>query len=116
MKKTKYLFGFAILAGLLASGSALADRFHGHYGWSLNFGMPFGYPYYSYPYSPPVVVVPAPPTTYIEQDTSTQDAPQASAPQAANYWYFCAKPEGYYPYVKTCAGGWTKVSPIPPKP
>ena len=99
---------------MFVSNSALAEHFHGHYGWSMNFGIPFGYPYYFY--SPPVIVVPAPPTTYIEQDTNTQDAPQASAPQAANYWYYCAKPEGYYPYVKACAGGWTKVSPIPPKP
>ena len=51
----------------------------------------------------------------------TQQQPQVyiePAPQQEeqNYWYFCKKPEGYYPYVKKCPEGWLKVipSPVPP--
>jgi hypothetical protein len=34
--------------------------------------------------------------------------------QQSSYWHFCRNPEGYYPYVKECPGGWMKVAP--PKP
>ena len=27
------------------------------------------------------------------------------------YWYFCQDPQGYYPYVKNCPGGWMQVVP-----
>ncbi len=61
------------------------------------------YPYY-YDYPPPVSA----PPQYIEKDagTSTQANP-------AGYWYYCRKPEGYYPYVRECAGGWERVAPVP---
>jgi hypothetical protein len=45
------------------------------------------YPY-PYPYAPPVVVTPAPP---------------------AEYYYYCANPPGYYPYVPECFGPWSEV-------
>jgi len=75
-------------------------------------GYPYGYPYsYAYPYpygypaySPPVVVESSP-QTYIQQDT-----------QAQQYWYYCQNPQGYYPYVSECPGGWQPVSPQPPSP
>jgi hypothetical protein len=61
------------------------------------------YPYaysYAYPYAyPPVVVQPSP-------QVSVQPPP----PQ---YWYYCDNPQGYYPYVQQCAGGWRPVSPTP---
>jgi hypothetical protein len=33
-----------------------------------------------------------------------------------SYWYYCQNPQGYYPYVKQCPSGWTKVPPsaVPP--
>lgn len=31
--------------------------------------------------------------------------------QESDYWYYCQNPEGYYPYVKSCPGGWMKVVP-----
>ena len=41
--------------------------------------------------------------------------PTAVAPPAPpqNYWYYCANPQGYYPYVQQCPGGWTQVPSTP---
>ncbi len=60
-------------------------------------------------YPPPVVVVPAPPPVYVEQQT----APASSEPTAPAYWYYCASAKGYYPYVKTCPEAWERVLPLP---
>jgi hypothetical protein len=122
MKRIQRLCLIAILAaGLLSSGAVLADRHHGHHGhieFGLNFGIPYSYPYpyypyyaypYSYPYYPPVVSVPATPPVYIEQG-------QQSASPGDYYWYRCDKPEGYYPYIKRCPGGWQEVVPEPTRP
>lgn len=68
----------------------------------------YGASFYSYP--PPVVAVPSAPPTYIEQ------APFASAPQQQDAWYWCADPQGYYPTVRECPGGWQPVAPQAPAP
>lgn len=101
-------------------------HFGGHHGLDLHFGYGlglgyglgyygFGLPHY-YPYSPvvtvpaaPVVAVPASPTAYIQHEIAS--APQS---QTTNYWHYCRNPEGYYPYVRDCPGGWEKISPQPP--
>jgi len=84
-------------------GAALAAPF-----WGYPYGYPYSYAYpysYGYPaYSPPVVVESSP-QTYIQRDT-----------QAQQYWYYCQNPQGYYPYVSECPGGWQPVSPQPPSP
>lgn len=50
---------------------------------------------------PAVYVTPAPsPTVYVAPPTQ--------------WWYYCAQPAGYYPYVNQCLTGWTKVTPRPP--
>jgi len=72
------------------------------------YGFPYGYPYpYVYPYAPPAVVtvptVPDGEQTYMQRPESAQ----------TNYWHYCHNPEGYYPYVKACPGGWQLVEPIP---
>lgn len=61
---------------------------------------PFYYPYYR------VVIAPSP-TVYIERGN-----PQSVV--QPYHWYFCANPEGYYPYVQQCPGGWQQVAPHPP--
>ena len=71
---------------------------------------PFYYPYYTYPYyAPPTVVEPEQPEEYI------MPTPQAGE---TGYWYYCKDANGYYPYVKSCPGGWLRVvpSPAPPNP
>jgi len=115
-----------LVCGLAASGYALADRDHGHgHGWARGgFGVYvspwWGYPgyapgyvpgpYYPYYYPPQVITVPSSPPVYIQQD----EPPGASAPQNS-YWYYCRNPQGYYPYVKQCPGGWQAVAPQPPE-
>ena len=52
-------------------------------------------PVYPYPdpYQPPVI------------------APPVTPPQ---YWYYCADPAGYYPYVAECHTNWQQVPASPP--
>lgn len=85
--------------------------FYGGYG-GYGFYDPFFYPpfYGGYPVvvpiAPPVVVPPTPPV-YIQQQMPAVTQPQTQ------YWYYCINPEGYYPYVKQCPGGWLHVDPRP---
>jgi len=88
-----------------------AARFHGGWGWGWGPAVGLGlwgltYPYYGYPYYPSYgqapVVLQQPTTEVYEQ------------PVEPTYWYYCQKPEGYYPYVKRCPSGWMKVVPSPP--
>ena len=83
------------------------------YGLSSYAARPSYPPAYSYPPAgygyAPVVSVPAAPPVYIQQGV-VQAPPQA---QASNYWHYCRNPEGYYPYVKNCPGGWLQVAPQP---
>src|SRR4051812_43373443 len=119
MKRVKLLVVSILLFGLGMSTSAWAQYHHhggGHVG--IYFGAPLGwawnYPpsYYYGPYPYPVVIAPSGPPTYIEQgqEPATVQSPQAPS----NYWYYCSKPDGYYPYVKQCPSGWKKVAPQPP--
>ncbi len=91
----------------------------GHGGFGFYFGAPFysypysyyGYPYYPYYSAPPVVAVPTSPPVYIQQQPAVNQQQDAAA-----YWHYCHNPEGYYPYVKECPGGWQLVEPTPPAP
>ena len=77
-------------------------------GWGPWWWGPPAYPYYpSYPYyAAPPVVVPQQPQAYAQKDQQ----------QESDYWYYCQNPQGYYPYIKSCPGGWMKVVPnsVPP--
>jgi hypothetical protein len=73
-------------------------------GWYPGYWGP-AYPrYYSYyPYYYPYAYAPG----------AVAEQPQLSAPaqDQDSYWYYCENPQGYYPYVKSCPGGWMKVVP-----
>jgi len=80
-------------------------------GWPYPYPYPYPYPPYSYPYpndddddsgppSPRGVAVPGGPL------------PVGMSPS----WYYCDAPDGYYPYVKSCAHGWTPIPIAPPPP
>ena len=116
MQSLKTLALIALLtAWALAGGSALAHDGHGGYGGHFHggghrghsgvfLGAPtFVWPMYPFPdyYSPPVVVVPPP--VYIERG------------QPAGYSYYCTDPQGYYPDVQVCPGGWQPVPAPPPQ-
>ena len=112
MKARILTFALCLMFVSFAPGAALARGGHGHGGahWGVFIGAPWGW-YYPPPYwyAPPVVVQSAPPV-YIERG-----AAPASQEDDAYYWYHCSRPEGYYPYIKECPGGWQKVVPTPPK-
>ena len=69
---------------------------------------PYWDPYWT-PYGSPPVVTP-PPQVYV------QPAPEAPVqpPPTPPSWYYCDNPQGYYPYVQQCPGGWRPVAPTPP--
>ena len=121
MRKTTVTF-MVLLALLLALPFfSYAGHGHGHnggtrvfIGGSLWLGPPpyWGPPawgpayYYGAPayYGPPPVVVQQPPV-YVQRGQAE-----------AEYWYYCDSPQGFYPYIKSCPGGWMKVVPetVPP--
>lgn len=125
--------GVALLlmfAGAMAVAMPSWGRGYGHHhghsharvGVYLGVPLGFGYswygapPYYAYPsYSYPSPYYYQPPAV-IRQETQVyieRSAPQAS-PAAEAYWHYCNNPQGYYPYVKECPGGWMRVTPTPP--
>jgi hypothetical protein len=73
--------------------------------WGYGWGSAY-YPYYpNYPYYP---YYDAPATVYQQQPAYEEATPRQVE---QSYWYFCTKPQGYYPYVKKCPSGWLKVVP-----
>lgn len=60
-----------------------------------------------YFYNEPVYPYP----TYIAPLLSVQETPDTPPP--APYWYYCANPQGYYPYVPACPIGWQTVPAVP---
>ncbi len=69
------------------------------WGWGPGWwGAPYAYPS---PYYGTTPVVVQSPTEYVQQ-----------APPAAQYWYYCPNPKGYYPYVQECTVPWI---PVPPQ-
>ena len=100
---------------------------HGHVGVFIGaplfWGLGYSYPYFPYPYSypypypypypyyyPPYDASATLPPVYVEQG----DEQAALPPPQSSYWYYCANPPGYYPYVQQCPGGWQRVAPQPP--
>lgn len=69
----------------------------------------FGWHYWPAPYYRETVVVPAEPIVYIERGDAA-----APAGRPVGYWYYCQEPEGYYPYVTACPGGWRQEEPRRP--
>jgi len=109
LRLPSFWFILVVLVSCLP-GTSLA---HGRVHLGFHFGSlwwPSLYP----PYHETVVVERQVPLVYIEKDK-----PQASSNNAAsttvgiNYWYYCAKVEKYYPYVRTCPSGWDRVSAKP---
>ena len=113
----------AILLLAAVSAPALAHGGWRHGGprvsFGLHFGVPFYAPYYASPYyaypayypapvyypPAPLVVQPSAPPVYVERGDVV--------PEGAGTWYFCRESNAYYPYVKQCAGGWTRVPAQP---
>jgi len=76
--------------------------YHGNHGGRLGWWWIAGGSYYFYP--APIYPYPDP---YIP--------PVAAAPQQpGQYWYYCPSPQGYYPYVPSCAVAWQPVPAVAP--
>ena len=79
-------------------------------------GISFGFPLW---YPPPAYYAPPPPAYYYAPRVVHSSPPvyveraEAVGERSADWWYYCGQSKGYYPYVKTCPGGWQKVSPTP---
>lgn len=70
--------------------------------WGYGYGPGwYGDPWYGYPYPYGRTVIVQPPPVYIEQ----------GGVPTAQMWYYCARPQGYYPYVKNCSTAWRAVLP-----
>lgn len=67
------------------------------YFWSGSIVIPW-YPYWYQ--APPPVIIQKEPRVYVQPEQAED-----------NYWYYCPDPQGYYPYIRQCAGGWMKVVP-----
>ncbi len=124
----KLVLGALMLAGTTAAlaPSSEAAPYGGYgYGHGPGYGRPGAYfsfgsgpawsvgnswylyprPVYPYPaYGPPVVAG----DEYGYAPNNGRDYAQGYArgadgnPQRPDYWYFCANPEGYYPYIQDC--------------
>ena len=68
----------------------------------------YGGPVY---YASPPVIIYRPPVYIQPQHVYVQ-----RRQEGADYWYYCDNPQGFYPYIKSCPGGWMKVVPetVPP--
>ena len=105
-------------------------HYGGHYGWHYGWGYHGGYyPYWHYPYYwgwggvylgwpyvgwPYGVYAGSPYVGWPYYPPAVTEAPEPyTAPdqQQPAYWYYCQNPQGYYPYVKSCPGGWIPVVP-----
>jgi hypothetical protein len=104
---------FVMLAVVVVSFLAVPRTGHARYwGWwgpgafwgGAFFGAALAYPYYAYPYR------------YYGYPYPYAQPPVYNTEPQQDYWYYCQNPQGYYPYVKNCPGGWMRVVPTPPQP
>jgi hypothetical protein len=108
MKKVA-IVGLALT--ILVLGSALpSDAWRGH-GGHFRGGVFIGAPLWWGPgwwgpgwwgpgyYGPPAVVERESPQVYLQPESQP------------SYWYYCQNPQGYYPYIQQCPGGWLQVVP-----
>lgn len=101
-----------VAAALIGAGAlGLASPADARVWVDVGVGVPYAYPYpYYYPYAPyyyPPPVVYAAPPVYV--------APPAALAPAPQNWYYCNNPQGYYPTVQSCPGGWQEVPAQPPQ-
>jgi hypothetical protein len=101
-------------------GGPRVAPYRGHYGgWGyggpwLHWRWPWPYSnlyyYWGWPYYDPYYWGwPYPDYSYYSE--AVPPAYSESEEQQSYYWYFCQDPQGYYPYIKDCPGGWMRVVP-----
>lgn len=97
-------------------------------GWGPGWGHGWGYrppvTYWGGYWGPPRVWVAPPPIVYGAPALfaapayvpPTQYVERGDQPLPAGFWYYCHGPQGYFPQVPDCPGGWTQVAPQPAAP
>jgi hypothetical protein len=102
------------LIGLVSAADAavfvrggFGPRFHGGVFIGPRIGFGFYNPWWAYPYPYPYPYY-APPPLVVQTAPAPAVAPANGAPPGQN-WYYCNNPQGYYPYVRACNGGWQTV-------
>jgi hypothetical protein len=110
------------------------QRHRGHYGArhhsrarvDIIIGAPvtgsWGYPgYYSRPphyihsYPPVIAMQSSPPPVYIERGDGPGENQEDQMQRLPPAYYYCSNPQGYYPYIRACPGGWQQL-PAQPSP
>jgi hypothetical protein len=133
------VLAIGLTVAILACTPAWADRgydhggygHHGSYGghvdsgWGWGLGLLLGTAIFLEATQPRPVYYSAPayaaPPVYVQQPI-VMATPVTYAPTPArqpaiaeqSWWYFCSSSASYYPYVRNCPEGWTRVSPVPP--
>ncbi len=87
--------------------------YDGHWGWYWEVaGVPYWYDAPIYPY--PLVVAPLYVETPVVVPVMLPMAPIQPLPAAPVVAYHCAAPEGLYPTIAACAGGWQELPLVAP--
>ena len=89
----------------------------------MYFGPRFGFGVYAPLWTPPPVYYAPPPVVvrqgYVQPPANYAPnygpnyAPNSAPSEDYGYWYYCANPQGYYPYVRQCSGQWQTVPAMP---
>lgn len=114
MRPIRVAIALLLMAAIVTPQDSWADRHrHSHSRGRVGvfIGAPLFWPWYyppAYYPAPTVIAVPSSPPVYIER------AEEEANDGAAEYWYHCDRPRGYYPYVNECPGGWRKEVPHAP--
>lgn len=78
---------------------------------------PSRYSQYYYPYPPQYYS-----GAYSDEEHDTHSTRGLTVPgdlpmgATVSYWYYCERPDGYYPYVKSCTRDWTRIAVSAPPP
>ena len=113
---------FAVLMAVPSHVTAGHGRTRYYVGFNVGITGPAWYgppvwgprPWWGYP-----VVAVAPPVYYAPAPVIVPQPPLYTSQPAvgeADYWYYCEGARAYYPYVRSCPGGWMRVVPetVPP--
>ena len=116
MNKISTLICLVLISFLVspANASGPGRYYGGNYGNYFGggyYGIPYNGYYPGYGYPPPNIGSPpeikersGEPILYIEPGDNVRG--EASDP---NFRYYCQNPQGYYPDIEDCSGGWRKV-------
>ncbi|MBI4132300.1 MAG: hypothetical protein HY474_01575 [Candidatus Sungbacteria bacterium] len=106
--RTPRTLAVLLLVVLALTAAAPAEAYHWYY----------GHPLWGWGWWPHAVGPLYPPEVYVSPQIVIQSAPQtygqrpAAEPTREIVWYWCNSPQGFYPYVRECAGNaWLKVLP-----